>query len=300
MQSETSSLSLDLVLETDYDGLLAFCEQRHCAETLKFWSAILSKYDEVPPPPPLPKKPLPVRASRVISRTLRRSMFPTQETPYFSIPFASSSLSSPSNGNSSSRNNSMLSLDTVGSSPRALPKYSALSVDALPFNPKQRQQQLDEEEEMGLVSMNPYFTHDGGLPQDFQRKLLPMLMTGSSIMKIELSMAKNMADKLGIGRGDVPWLELAQSIFIKYFDVNSPSQICVSPEITDEVEENLHAGNVTPYLFEAAQQVVYQEMKTSLFPAYLHKMWVSVQDLPSPPVELVSATQCSNSVGGVF
>lgn len=33
-----SSLTLDFVLETDYDGLLAFCEQQHCAETLKFWS----------------------------------------------------------------------------------------------------------------------------------------------------------------------------------------------------------------------------------------------------------------------
>lgn len=266
-----------------------------------FKRAILSKYDEVAPPPPPPRKPLPVRASKVITRTLRRSLFPAPEPSYFSIPFTTSPLSANS---SSSRNNSVLSMDTAGSLPHApLPKQSALSVDALPFNPKMRQQFLDEEdqEEGGLAAVNPYFTHDGVLPPDFQRRLMPMLMTGSSIMKIELSMVKNMADKLGIGRGDVPWLELAQSIFIKYFDVNSPSQICVSPEINDEVEENLHAGNVTPYLFEAAQQAVYQEMKNGLFPAYLHKMWVSVQDLPSPPqVELVSATQCSSSVGGVF
>lgn len=272
-----SQVSFESILETDYDGFLKFCQSLHAEESVKFWNDVETFRKRALHVQSLPQPSLaPSRADLKSQETTS----PTQKTT--SGQRVSRRLSQT---NSYLNSWSKLTLKETSPSKPFLSRLSDMSPATASFRLSKRNFKLaDNDINCGdngksndsMESTNPLASNVAAVPA--------LVLKGSSVMKIELSMAKNLSNKLGIQTEELELLDLAQAMFITYFDVNSPTQICMKPDVVDRLELEVESGKCHVDMFDEAQQIVFYEMSVDLFPQYLQKVYLPfLMKIPPPP-----------------
>ena len=246
-----SNLGFEQTLTNDYDNFMRFCLLHHAEESLKFWTDVEDFRTQALGafPPP----PSPTAIQKEPFKFARRMSFLGTSTP-------NSAASSPEVTRVSSLSRNGL-----------LNKMSDLSISFKPPSVKEASMETSEE------------------IKKFRETAMESVNGGSSFIRMQISLSRNLALKLG--KENIPLLELARGMVFKYLDVNSPHAICLPQELIDSIEDRVENGDLSADLFDEAQQLVASELKLNMYPLYLKKSFVDVSQVPPPPERRSSVFQ---------